>query len=151
MSKPTFDEKYIAAALDLAAKATPRPWHAESLASGVRHLERNCSDWYFDDVPDGFHLPGRNGGDGGSVDGNYIALAASDFPAALEEIRALRQQRVREANHYLQLCNAVEHQRMEIADERARADKAEAEVKWLREQWEQHRRGCPKASYVKAE
>src|SRR5688572_3348515 len=50
------------------AAATPGPWGERQLARGVRHLERNESDWYFEDLPEGYNLPGRQG-DGGQRDG----------------------------------------------------------------------------------
>jgi hypothetical protein len=69
-------------------KATPGPWWADGLASGVRHLERNC-DWYTDGLPADKDLPGRQGGDGGQRDGDFIAAARTDLPAALDAVEAL--------------------------------------------------------------
>lgn len=73
----------------LADAATPGPWHAPSLASGVRHLERNV-EWYGDQCPDDHNLPGRRGADGGSSDGNFIAAARTAVPALIDEVERLR-------------------------------------------------------------
>lgn len=67
--------------------ATKGPWHAPSVATGVRHLERNC-EWYGEECPDDFYLPGRQGGDGGQRDGEFIALARNTFAALLDVAEA---------------------------------------------------------------
>ena len=68
------------AATERAALATPGPWWAEGIARGIRHWDRNWQ-WYRDDLPDGFNLPGRQYGDGGRADGVFVAAAREDVPA----------------------------------------------------------------------
>jgi len=68
------------AATERAATATPGPWWAEGIARGIRHWDRNW-EWYRDDLPDGFNLPGRQDGDGGRADGVFVAAAREDVPA----------------------------------------------------------------------
>lgn len=84
---PTDSDRSRDLAADYAAceAATPGPWHAESIARGVRHLERNV-DWYGEDCPYDNNLPGRNGGDGGMNDGTFIAIARTALPAALRRL-----------------------------------------------------------------
>lgn len=69
--------------------ATPGPWWPEALASGVRHLERNC-DFYTEDLPLGYNLPGRQGFDGGRADGEFIAHAPRDIQFLLDLLRDLK-------------------------------------------------------------
>ena len=73
------------------AAATPGPWGEAQLAAGVRHLERNESDWYFEDLPEGYNLPGRQG-DGGQRDGAFIAHAREDVPWLCQAVRRLLQE-----------------------------------------------------------
>lgn len=88
MSEPVDLDQWKA----ILAKMTPGPWYGPGLANGVRHLERNCSDWYYDDLPDDHSLPGRQNGDGGSGDGEGIAYLRNHAPALLDEVVALREQ-----------------------------------------------------------
>lgn len=92
MTAPAWTPEMEERALELLANATPAPWHADSIARAVRHLDRNV-DWYAEDCPGGFNLPGRYGRDGsggGEADGALIAAAPDLLPAALAEIARLR-------------------------------------------------------------
>lgn len=87
--KPTDTRARILAFLDAelakCEAATEGPWDAGRLASGVRHLERNC-DWYMEGLFDA-NLPGRQGGDGGQADGDFIASARTSLPLVLRALR----------------------------------------------------------------
>ena len=70
--------------------ATPAPWYGPSIASGVRHLERNC-DFYFEYLPEEYNLPGRQEGDGGMNDGLFIAAARNSLPALLNKFNEVKE------------------------------------------------------------
>ncbi len=72
----------------LEERATPGPWGVKQLASGLRHLERNCSDWYFEGLADDHNLPGRQDGDGGLRDAEFIVAARSTMRALLADLDA---------------------------------------------------------------
>lgn len=81
-------EQRIAEIRERLGNATPGPWFAPALADGVRHLDRNC-EWYAEGLPEGFNLPGRQNGDGGTHDGLFIANAPADLQFLLAQVEEM--------------------------------------------------------------
>lgn len=108
--------------------ATPGPWHAESIGSGVRHLDRNC-DWYAADLPDGYNLPGRQGVDGGQNDGEFIAHARTDVPRLLAEV-----ERWQSFASGLERQNAEQHKRIRDLESQIAAARGNAKGEITRDE-----------------
>lgn len=90
----------------LANAATPGPWHAPSIADGVRYLHRNEA-WYGYGCSDSERVPGRQDGDGGTRDGAFIAAAREAVPVLIAEVEAQAKEIERLREHLASIASAA--------------------------------------------